>query len=58
MKQGIHLNKNLPIFNRFLIRTFLLEDYIALDEGVMTTYFQMWIKEEDCDFSGFVLSLS
>ena len=25
----------------------MLEDYIALDEGVMTTYFQLWTKETD-----------
>ena len=43
----MHLNKNQSIFNHFLIKHLLLEDYIALDEGIMTTYFQMWTKEDD-----------
>ncbi|WP_438314874.1 HD domain-containing protein [Sporosarcina sp. FA9] len=34
-------------FSSFFDKTFLLEEYIALDEGVMTTYFQWWMKEED-----------
>ncbi|MCZ2257486.1 HD domain-containing protein [Sporosarcina sp. G11-34] len=34
-------------FGSFFDGTFLLEDYIALDEGVVTTYFQMWMKEKD-----------
>lgn len=34
-------------FSSFFDKTFLLEEYIALDEGVMTTYFQWWMTEED-----------
>jgi len=34
-------------FQTFFNQEFLLEDYISLDEGVMTTYFQMWMKESD-----------
>lgn len=34
-------------FHTFFDKVYALEDYIALDEGVMTTYFQMWTKEED-----------
>lgn len=34
-------------FQSFFDRTFALEDYISLDEGIMTTYFQMWTKESD-----------
>ena len=30
-----------------MIEHLYLEEYIALDEGVMTTYFQMWMKETD-----------
>ena len=40
--------KQVPVhFQTFFDRTFLLEDYISLDEGVMTTYFQQWMKESD-----------
>ena len=40
--------KQVPVhFQSFFDRTFLLEDYISLDEGVMTTYFQQWMKESD-----------
>lgn len=43
-----YIFKQEPIhFRSFFDGTFLLEEYIALDEGVMTTYFQMWMKEED-----------
>ena len=43
-----YIFKQAPVhFQTFFNRTFLLEDYIALDEGVMTTYFQMWMKESD-----------
>lgn len=44
---GYTFNQHPAHFQSFFDRTFLLEDYIALDEGVMTTYFQMWTKEED-----------
>ncbi len=44
---GYIFNQHPVHFQSFFDRTFLLEDYIALDEGVMTTYFQMWTKEKD-----------
>ena len=34
-------------FKSFFDRTFVLEDYISLDEGVLMTYFQWWRKEKD-----------
>lgn len=34
-------------FKSFFERTFNLEDYISLDEGVLMTYFQWWRKEDD-----------
>lgn len=40
--------KHEPVhFKSFFDRTFELEDYISLDEGVLMTYFQWWRKEED-----------
>ncbi|CAM3137341.1 HD domain-containing protein [Filibacter tadaridae] len=34
-------------FKSFFDRTFELEDYISLDESILLTYFQMWMKEVD-----------
>ena len=34
-------------FRSFFDRTFALEDYIALDESILLTYFQVWMKEDD-----------
>ncbi|WP_339252032.1 HD domain-containing protein [Sporosarcina sp. FSL W8-0480] len=34
-------------FRSFFDRTFGLEEYISLDEGVLMTYFQWWRNEED-----------
>ena len=34
-------------FKTFFDRTFSLSDYIALDEGIVMTYFQEWVLEED-----------
>ncbi|HEX5564350.1 MAG TPA: HD domain-containing protein [Sporosarcina sp.] len=34
-------------FKSFFEKTFDLEEYISLDEGVLMTYFQWWRKEED-----------
>lgn len=34
-------------FHSFFDHTYQLEDYLALDEGVLMTYFQLWTKEED-----------
>ncbi|MFS0690820.1 HD domain-containing protein [Sporosarcina sp. 179-K 8C2 HS] len=34
-------------FKSFFDRTFGLEEYLSLDEGVLMTYFQWWRKEED-----------
>lgn len=38
-------------FQTFFKKEYALEDYIALDEGVLTTYFQLWTKEEDAILS-------
>ncbi|MFC5604935.1 HD domain-containing protein [Sporosarcina koreensis] len=38
-------------FKSFFERTFDLEDYISLDEGVLMTYFQWWRKEKDAILS-------
>jgi HD superfamily phosphohydrolase len=46
-EEGYMFKQEPTHFQSFFNRSFLLEDYIALDEGVMTTYFQIWIKEED-----------
>ncbi|QFF97887.1 HD domain-containing protein [Psychrobacillus glaciei] len=34
-------------FKSFFDETFSLKDYLALDEGVLMTYFQLWMTEED-----------
>ncbi|MEK5040000.1 HD domain-containing protein [Sporosarcina sp. FSL K6-3457] len=38
-------------FRSFFDRTFELEDYIALDESILLTYFQVWMKEDDAILS-------
>ncbi|WP_318616947.1 HD domain-containing protein [Sporosarcina sp. YIM B06819] len=38
-------------FRSFFNRTFELEDYIALDESILLTYFQVWMKEDDAILS-------
>ncbi len=38
-------------FHSFFDKTFVLEDYIALDENILMTYFQVWMKEEDAILS-------
>ncbi|MFJ7934259.1 HD domain-containing protein [Sporosarcina sp. NPDC096371] len=38
-------------FRSFFDRTFELADYIALDESILLTYFQMWMKEDDAILS-------
>lgn len=34
-------------FQKFFNRTFTLEDYLSLDEGIVMTYFQSWMNEKD-----------
>lgn len=34
-------------FKSFFNHNFNLEEYLALDEGIVMTYFQAWMKEED-----------
>ena len=53
-----HLNEKGYIFKQepthfrsFFDKTFKLEDYIALDESIITTYFQIWMKEDDAILS-------
>lgn len=38
-------------FVRFFDKTFTLNDYLALDEGVLLTYFQLWMNEKDAILS-------
>ncbi|MER2088519.1 MAG: HD domain-containing protein [Sporosarcina sp.] len=43
-----YIFKQEPIhFRSFFDKTFKLEDYIALDESILLTYFQIWMKEDD-----------
>jgi HD superfamily phosphohydrolase len=46
-EQGYIFKQEPTHFRSFFDKTILLEDYISLDEGVMTTYFQLWMKEDD-----------
>jgi len=47
-----YIFKQEPVhFRSFFDKTFLLEDYIALDESILLTYFQMWMKEDDAILS-------
>ena len=46
-EEGYMFKQEPTHFRSFFDRTILLEDYISLDEGVMTTYFQLWMKEDD-----------
>lgn len=40
--------KQQPVhFHSFFNKDISLEDYITLDEGIMTTYFHFWTEEED-----------
>lgn len=48
---GYHFGQAPFHFHTFFKKEYDLEDYIALDEGVMTTYFQMWTKEKDAILS-------
>jgi len=47
-----YIFKQEPVhFRTFFDKTFVLEDYIALDESILLTYFQMWMKEDDAILS-------
>lgn len=46
-EKGYQFKQDPVHFHTFFNREFLLEDYIALDEGIITTYFQLWTKEKD-----------
>ena len=47
-----YIFKQEPVhFRSFFDKTFVLEDYIALDESILLTYFQMWMKEDDAILS-------
>ncbi len=47
-----YIFKQAPVhFHSFFDKTFILEDYIALDENILMTYFQVWMKEEDAILS-------
>jgi len=47
-----YIFKQEPVhFHSFFDKTFVLEDYIALDENILMTYFQVWMKEEDAILS-------
>ncbi|WP_067192987.1 HD domain-containing protein [Streptococcus sp. DD10] len=38
---------NSPLLQPFFEENYTLQDYLALDDGVMNTYFQSWIHSED-----------
>lgn len=38
-------------FQAFFHNTITLEDYLALDESILFTYFQLWMQEEDAILS-------
>jgi HD superfamily phosphohydrolase len=47
-----YIFKQEPVhFHSFFDKTFVLEDYIALDENILMTYFQVWMKEDDAIMS-------
>jgi uncharacterized protein len=47
-----YIFKQEPVhFHSFFDKTFVLEDYIALDENILMTYFQFCMKEEDAILS-------
>ena len=47
-----YIFKQEPVhFHSFFDKTFVLEDYIALDESILLTYFQIWMKEDDAILS-------
>ena len=41
------LHSSQLISRGFFDGTFTLDEYLALDEGVLLTYFQLWVKEKD-----------
>ncbi|WP_144512054.1 HD domain-containing protein [Bacillus sp. FJAT-22090] len=46
-KSGYDFEQQPTHFQGFFDGTFTLNDYLALDEGVLLTYFQLWITEKD-----------
>ena len=46
-ESGYHFEAQPTHFRGFFDGTFTLKDYLALDEGVLLTYFQLWMSEKD-----------
>lgn len=46
-KQKTILHSLLPILIPFFEKRVTLKDYLALDDGVMNTYFQVWMTSPD-----------
>ena len=46
-ESGYAFQQDPVAFRSFFDKTITLEDYISLDEGVLFTYFQLWMKEQD-----------
>lgn len=50
-KDSAFFETHSPKLVPFLKQSFHLEDYLSLDDGVMTTYFQAWMESEDAILS-------
>lgn len=46
-KKGYDFEQQPTHFKSFFEGTFSLQEYLALDEGVLMTYFQLWMTEKD-----------
>ena len=46
-KNGYNFAQKPTHFQGFFDGTFTLNEYLALDEGVLLTYFQLWVTEKD-----------
>ncbi|AQQ55157.1 HD domain-containing protein [Planococcus lenghuensis] len=44
---GYEFKQPLRHFQSFFDRTFTLKEYLALDESILMTYFQLWMEEDD-----------
>lgn len=47
----VHLEHSASILIPFFNQTFTLEDYLKLDDGVLSTYFTLWRDEQDAVLS-------
>jgi len=49
--EGYHFKHEPTHFKAFFRNSITLEDYLALDESILFTYFQLWMQEEDAILS-------